>query len=124
MPERPAKAVYDVLAAALAGETVRIGHPQDLPDRGVWCLPTGGLGNVPIQGSEDIHRPTVQVFCRAARQAHESLETLTWAAFNAINRNPPTGYTSANCLADPIQLQPDENGRPRASFNVALVLIE
>lgn len=124
MGERPAKAVQTVLAAALVGETVRVGFPQNEPDRGVWCIPTGGFAPEPIQGGEDLRRPTVQVFCRAKARDDASLETLVWAALNAINRTAPTDYTSALPLGDPTQLLPDENGRPRATFNVALVLIE
>lgn len=125
MAERPAKAVCTVLAAALSGETVRVGFPQDTPDRGVWCIPTGGFAPVPLLGGDgDMRRPTVQVFCRAARGADASLEALVWSALDAINRTPPTDYVSALPLGDPIQLQPDENGRPRSSFNVALLLVE
>ena len=125
MAERPAKAVQTVLAAALTGVTVRVGRPQDTPDKGVWVVATGGYAPIPICGAdEDLRRPTVQVYVREAKGNAEALETLVWQALNAINRTPPTDYASALPASDPIDLQPDENGRPRASFNVELVIIE
>lgn len=126
MAENPDKAVYDVLAAdgTLSGETIRVGRPNDTPVRGIWCLATGGIANVPIQGDVDIRQPTVQIICRAKKERKDLALDLAYLVKAAINRTVPTGYTSARVLADPLPISPDENGRELVTLNVALVVID
>ena len=127
MGERPAKAVHTVLsaAAALSGETIRIGRPQDSPDRGIWCWGTGGFAAVEISGEdEDLEQPTVQVFVRVEKGDGEDLETLAYAVRDALNHSEPTDYTTVRVPRHPIFLQDDARGRPRASINAELVIIE
>jgi len=127
MPERPAKAVYDVLSAAgsLSGETIRIGYPESAPDRGVWCIDATAGPTIPEQGSgEKMLQPRVQVFVRAKTRDLESGTTLAWAVHDALYDGLPTDYTRSVPLTSPIQLQPDELDRPRWSINCEMTLIE
>lgn len=128
MAERPAKAIATVLqaAAALSGETVRVGMPSDDLERGVWCSAAGGPAEIPILGSsgETIIQARVQVIVRTKRREHEACETLAWAVHDALKRASPTDYTRCHPAGPPIQFLEPETQRPVGSVNVDLTLIE
>lgn len=112
-------------AGALSGETIRIGYPEDKPDRGIWCIDSAAGPTFYEQGTgEKMLQARVQVFVRAKARNVESGTTLAWAAHDALCDGLPTDYTKSDPVAAPSQLRPDENDRPRWSINVQTTLIE
>lgn len=102
-----------------------------LPDRPDECLALyAGGGSAPELGfgsaaGVQFENPNVQVVARGTALDSSTPEALAWSAFNKLvtvqaQSLGSTPYLMIQPLQSPSTLGPDENQRPRYSFNVTV----
>lgn len=107
-----------------AAETANAATGGKVPHRAVFCLGTGGIDDIPyVDGGlkQALRQPTVQVWIRSDPENYDDGKALADAVFDAIDKNPPTGYAECRALGSrPAYVVKDEKGHHLWTVNVLL----
>lgn len=92
-----------------------------VPDKCVFVLSTAGRKDEPWQNGGGFLWPSVQIWVRSEVQRYTDGLTLAQAVWDAVDKNPPTGYQEARCgNSGPLYVREDDAGHHEWSINVDL----
>lgn len=126
----PARAIANLLAAASLSltygtnlyDTAELPPVSGVPHAAVFCCEYGGAPPVPYLGTHTDRRDfDVQVLLRGDPDDIDTVRTLAWGAWAALQRAASTGYIDVLCKqSGPIYLGKDDTNHAKFSINLTV----